>query len=185
MSGNESPQEVWPGAVRLLHWISAVMIIAMLAVGTIMVRVNDTGIRFDLYQSHKAFGIVVLSVTLLRLLTRLALTPRGPAVPGPRGQSLAASFAHVALYLLIVAVALSGWTMASATPLPVPTSVFGLFELPAIVPRDLETYKLAKTWHGWLTKALLAVVLLHVLAALKHHVINRDDVLRRMIGGGR
>jgi cytochrome b561 len=185
MSGNESPQEVWPGAVRLLHWISAVMIIAMLAVGTIMVRVNDTGIRFDLYQSHKAFGIVVLSVTALRLLTRLMLAPRGPAVPGPRWQSFAASAAHGALYLLIAGVALSGWTMASATPLPVPTSVFGLFELPAIVPRDLETYKLAKTWHGWLTKALLAVVLLHVLAALKHHVINRDDVLRRMIGGGR
>jgi cytochrome b561 len=183
MSGAEAPQAVWPGAIRLLHWISAVMIITMLAVGTIMVRVDDTGIRFELYQSHKAFGIVVLAVTILRLLTRLALAPRGPAVPGPRWQSLAASCAHVALYLLIVAVALSGWTMASATPLPIPTSVFGLFDLPAIVPRDLETYKLAKSWHGWLTKALLAVALLHVLAALKHHFVDRDHVLARMIGG--
>jgi cytochrome b561 len=184
MSGVDSSQAGWPGPVRLLHWISAVMIITMLAVGTIMVRVDDTGIRFDLYQSHKAFGIVVLSVTLLRLLTRLVLARRGPAVPGPRLQSLAASFAHVALYLLIVAVAFSGWTMASATPLPIPTSVFGLFDLPAIVPRDLETYKLAKAWHGWLTKALLAVALLHAVAALKHHFIDRDTVLRRMIGGG-
>jgi cytochrome b561 len=184
MSGAEHPQAVWPGAVRLLHWISAVMIITMLVVGTIMVRVDDTGIRFDLYQSHKAFGFVVLSVTFLRLLTRLTLAPRGPVIPGARWQSLAASFAHGALYLLIVAVALSGWTMASATPLPIPTSVFGLFDLPAIVPRDLETYKLAKTLHGWLTKALLAVALLHVTAALKHHVIDRDNVLRRMIGGG-
>jgi cytochrome b561 len=184
MNGVDHPQAGWPGAVRLLHWISAVMIITMLAVGTIMVRVDDTGIRFDLYQSHKAFGIVVLSVTILRLLTRLVLAPRGPAVAGPRWQSLAASVAHGTLYLLIVAVALSGWTMASATPLPIPTSVFGLFDLPAIVQRDLETYKLAKTWHGWLTKALPAVVLLHVLAALKHHVIDRDNVLRRMIGGG-
>jgi cytochrome b561 len=185
MSGAGLPQAGWPGAIRLLHWISAVMIITMLAVGTIMVRVDDTGIRFDLYQSHKAFGIVVLSVTVLRLLTRLMLAPCGPAVPGPQWQSFAASVAHVALYLLIVAVALSGWTMASATPLPIPTSVFGLFDLPAIVQRDLETYKLAKTWHGWLTKALLAVVLLHVLAGLKHHFINRDNVLRRMIGGGK
>jgi cytochrome b561 len=184
MSGREPPQVGWPGAVRLLHWISAVMIITMLAVGAIMVRVDDTGIRFDLYQSHKAFGFVVLSVTVLRLLTRLVVAPRGPAVPGPRWQSLAASAAHGALYLLIVAVALSGWTMASATPLPIPTSVFGLFELPAIVARDIETYKLAKAWHGWLTKALLAVALLHVVAALKHHFINRDTVLRRMIGGG-
>jgi hypothetical protein len=82
MSGAEHPQAVWPGAVRLLHWISAVMIITMLVVGTIMVRVDDTGIRFDLYQSHKAFGFVVLSVTFLRLLTRLTLAPRGPVIPG-------------------------------------------------------------------------------------------------------
>jgi cytochrome b561 len=74
--------------------------------------------------------------------------------------------------------------MASATPLPIPTSVFGLFDLPAIVPRDLETYKLAKAWHGWLTKALLATALLHVAAALKHHFMDRDTVLRRMIVGG-
>jgi cytochrome b561 len=184
MSEASHPQATWPGAVRLLHWVSAVMIITMLAVGTIMVRIDDAGIRFDLYQSHKAFGIVVLSVTLLRLLTRLALAPRGPAVPGPRWQSFAASVVHVVLYLLIVAVALSGWTMASATPLPIPTSVFGLFDLPEIVARDLETYKLAKAWHGWLTKALFGVALLHVLAALKHHVIDRDNVLYRMIGGG-
>jgi cytochrome b561 len=184
MSGREPPQAGWPGAIRLLHWISAVMIITMLTVGTIMVRVDDTGIRFDLYQSHKAFGIAVLSMTLVRLLTRLVLAPRGPAVPGPRWQSLAASAAHGALYVLIVAVALSGWTMASATPLPIPTSVFGMFDLPAIVPRDLETYKLAKTWHGWLTKALFAVALLHVAAALKHHFVDRDSVLSRMIRGG-
>jgi cytochrome b561 len=183
MSGANSTQAGWPGAIRLLHWISAVMIITMLAVGSIMVRVDDTGIRFDLYQSHKALGIVVLSVTSLRLLTRLVLAPRGLAIPGPRWQSFTASVAHIALYLLIAAVALSGWTMASATPLPVPTSVFGLFDLPAIVPRDLETYKLAKVWHGWLTKALLGVALLHVLAALKHHFVDRDHVLRRMIGG--
>ncbi len=184
MSMMDQPRQGWPGAIRLLHWMSAVMILTMLAVGTIMVRVDDTGIRFDLYQSHKAFGIVVLSVTVLRLLVRLMLAPRGPSVPDPRWQSYAASAAHVALYLLVVAVALSGWTMASATPLPIPTSVFGLFNLPAIVPRDLSTYTLAKTWHGWLTKALLAVILLHVAAALKHHLLDRDTVLTRMIRGG-
>jgi cytochrome b561 len=82
MSRGVSARVDWPGAVRLLHWISAVMIITMLAVGTIMVRVDDTGIRFDLYQSHKAFGIVVLSVTILRLMTRLALALPFPVHAG-------------------------------------------------------------------------------------------------------
>jgi cytochrome b561 len=172
----------WPGAIRLLHWISAIMIFTMLAVGTIMVRIEDTGVRFDLYQAHKAFGIVILSVTILRLMTRVFLAPRGLDIPSPRWQSLAATAAHVALYALIFAVVLSGWTMASATPLPLPTSVFGLFDLPAIVARDLETYKMAKTWHGWLTKALIGVVIVHILAALKHHYVDKDTVLSRMIG---
>jgi cytochrome b561 len=171
----------WPGIVRLLHWISSVMIIAMLVVGMVMVRIDDTGIRFDVYQAHKAFGILVLSVTVLRLMLRVGVAPYAPAVPGSRLKATVASSAHFMLYGLTVAVIFSGWAMVSATPLPIPTSVFGLFDLPAIVPRDLETYKLARNWHGWLTKALVAMVLAHVLAALKHHFVDKDNVLRRMI----
>jgi cytochrome b561 len=181
MNANAVRPAGWPGIVRLLHWISSVTIIAMLIVGTVMVRIDDTGIRFDLYQAHKAFGIVVLSVTVLRLMLRVVVAPYAPAVPGSRWKATMVSTAHLMLYGLIVAVIVSGWAMVSATPMPIPTSVFGLFDLPAIVPRDLETYKLARNWHGWLTKALVAMVLLHVLAALKHHFVDRDNVLRRMI----
>jgi cytochrome b561 len=184
MSGSDRLQRGWPGSVRLLHWVSAVLILTMLAVGTIMVRIDDTGVRFDLYQSHKALGFVVLCVTLLRLLVRLALARHGPQLPGPRWQARAASWAHGLLYALIFGVTMSGWVMASATPLPIPTSVFGLFDLPSIASRDLATYKQAVAVHGWLTKALLALIALHVLAALKHHVIDRDGVLSRMVRGG-
>ena len=184
MSGPDRLDQGWPGSVRLLHWVSAILIITMLAVGTIMVRVDDTGVRFDLYQAHKALGFAVLCVTLLRLLVRLAVARHGPEVPGPRWQARAASMAHLLLYGLIFAVTISGWVMASATPLPIPTSVFGLFDLPAIVGRDLAAYKLAVAVHGWLTKALLALVVLHVVAALKHHLIDHDNVLSRMIRGG-
>lgn len=176
-----SPATGWPLAVRLFHWSSAMLIAGMLVAGTIMVRVDDSGLRFDFYQMHKAFGIVVLIVTLLRLSARAVLSPRGPALPGARWQGLVAHAAHLVLYLLILVVAFSGWIMASASPLPVPTSVFGLFDLPRIVAPDMANYQMAKTWHGWLTKALLGVILVHVLAALKHHIIDKDNVLRRMI----
>jgi cytochrome b561 len=169
----------------MLHWLSAVLIITMLAVGTIMLRIDDTGVRFDLYQSHKALGFVVLCLTLLRGLVRLAVARQGPALSGPRWQAQAAAAAHVVLYGLILGVTVSGWVMASATPLAIPTSVFGLFDLPAIVDRDLATYRQAKEVHGWLTKALMAMVALHVLAALKHHLVDRDTVLLRMLRGGR
>jgi cytochrome b561 len=171
----------WPLAVRLFHWLSAALILSMLALGTVMVRLDDAGLRFDLYQSHKAFGISVLAITLLRSIVRFILMRHAPPAAGPAWQRFAASTTHCALYALIVSVALSGWIMASATPLPIPTSIFGLFDLPVLVARNLETYKLAKAAHGWLTTALAGVVALHVLAAFKHHFWNHDDVLRRMV----
>ncbi|MCA3563631.1 MAG: cytochrome b [Methylocystis sp.] len=183
MSGPDRLDQGWPGSVRLLHWVSAILILTMLAVGAIMVRIDDTGVRFDLYQSHKALGFAVFCVTLLRALVRLAVARHGPEVSGPRWQARAASWAHGLLYALIFGVTISGWVMASATPLPIPTSVFGLFDLPAIVGRDLATYKLALAVHGWLTKALMALIALHVLAALKRHVIDGDGVLSRMVRG--
>jgi cytochrome b561 len=174
----------WPLAIRLFHWLSAALIIAMLGLGAAMVRLDDAGLRFDIYQAHKAFGITVLALTVLRSVSRLVLVRRTPPVPGPAWQRFIASFTHSALYVLIFAVAFSGWIMASATPLPIPTSIFGLFDLPLIAPRNLETYKLAKAAHGWLTTALACVVLLHVAAAFKHHFWNRDSVMTRMVRGG-
>jgi cytochrome b561 len=173
----------WLWGVRLFHWLSAALIIAMLALGTAMVRLEDAGLRFDLYQMHKAFGITVLALTVLRSAVRLVLARRGPPLTGPAWQRLAASATHGALYVLIFAVGLSGWIMASATPLPIPTSIFGLFDLPSLVARDLATYKLAKAAHGWLTTVLACLVLLHVAAALKHQFWDRDDVLARMVRG--
>ncbi len=173
----------WPWGVRLFHWLSAALILAMLVLGTMMVRLENAGLRFDLYQLHKAFGITVLALTGLRSVVRLALARKGLPLPGPAWQRRAASAAHGALYLLIVAVGLSGWIMASATPLPIPTSIFGLFDLPPLVARDLATYKRAQAAHGWLTTALACLVLLHVMAALKHQFWQRDDVLSRMVRG--
>jgi cytochrome b561 len=172
----------WPLSARIFHWLSAALILAMLALGMVMVRLEDAGLRFDIYQIHKAFGITVLALTVLRSAVRLVWV-RAPLAKGPAWQRFAAAATHGALYALICAVGLSGWVMASATPLPIPTSIFGLFDLPLLVARDLETYKLAKAAHGWLTTALACMVLLHVVAALKHHFWDRDEVVTRMIRG--
>jgi cytochrome b561 len=171
----------WPGWVRLFHWLSALMILTMMVAGLIMVRVTDIGTRFELYQFHKALGIIVLIFSSLRLFTRLILVRHSPVSESSKLQNIAASTVHSLLYVLIFSVVLTGWIMVSASPIPIPISLFGYFDVPSITPRDFETFVRAKTWHGWMTKILLVFTALHIAAALKHHFIDRDNVLRRML----
>lgn len=167
----------WPVSVRWFHWLSAVAIVTMLALGTLMVRLDDVGLRFNLYQQHKTIGALVLILTIARLANRV----RSGGVSGATGGSrLFAALVHGTFYVLIVAVALSGWVMVSASPLPIPISIFGLFDLPNIVGPDLALSRLAQSCHGVLTKLLMLLVVLHAGAALKHHLRDGDDVLRRM-----
>jgi cytochrome b561 len=175
------PSKSWPRIVRWFHWISAGLVLFLLIDGTIMVRVTDIGLRFELYQLHKSFGIIILTLTALRMLARFLFASSNPTTGEQGWRFFAASTVHALLYTLVVGVVFSGWIMVSASPIPVPISLFGFFNFPTLTPRNFETYVLAKAWHGWLTKALLILSFLHITAALKHHFIDRDDVLKRML----
>jgi len=124
----------------------------------------------------------VLALFLLRLLWR-AIDRRPPDMPAPRWQQLAAHAVHGVLYLLIAAIPLTGWAFNSAHGFPL--QYFKQFNLPALVEKNPALSDTLGTAHVWLFWLLLAVLVAHVGGALKHHLLDRDDTLRRMLPFGR
>lgn len=188
--------ERWGWLAKSLHWIMALLIIGLAAVGTYMADFEPNMIRqFELTQWHKSFGFVVFSLACLRVLWRFF----GPAAPSePQNtkpwERVAAHITHYGLYVLMFAMPLSGWLMASASPLNDPDAyptqiknkVFDLFELPdPISPGDKGLESLFHTIHELSAWLLAALLLLHIAAALKHHFVLKDNVLLRMLPFGK
>ncbi|MBV6286908.1 cytochrome b [Pseudomonas aegrilactucae] len=161
---------------RLLHWLMAVLIVAMLFIGVSMV-VDLSPRHTWLISLHKAIGLALLVLVVVRIITRLTFAP--PPLPGdlPRLEQWAAKASHLVLYALMLAMPLIGWGMLSAGGYPLP------LQLPALVPHDLHLYGLLRTLHGVLAYVLFATVLLHLAAALVHALVRRDGVLRSMWPG--
>ncbi|MFO1209540.1 MAG: cytochrome b [Amaricoccus sp.] len=182
----------WGWVTRALHWTMAALILFQLGFGVWMVKaVPDLLQRFTLTQLHKSWGFVVFALAVVRLLWRLA-NRRRPPYPAamPRWQVRAAGASHLALYVLIFAMPLSGWIMASASPtqdlLQMQNMVFGLFPLPdPFVPGVQRIEDVARGVHVDAAILLAAVLVLHAGAALKHQFIDRDGVLAAMVFGGR
>lgn len=165
-----------------LHWLLALGLLGMLALGLYMTGLPMSPSRLKLYNWHKWAGIVILTLSALRLLWRL--THRPPALPQqvlrhmPAWQRVAHHGTHLALYLLFFAVPLMGWAYSSAAGFPV--VLFGVLPLPDFVPTDRALAETLKPWHGALAYTLAALIVLHVLGALKHQLIDRDGLLSRM-----
>src|SRR5580700_8738773 len=162
---------------RLLHWLIAVGILAMLFIGVGMVS-TVTPKFLPLVAIHKSLGIGILVLALIRLAVRLHYG--APALPAdlPAPMKLAAQLSHYALYALMLGMPLLGWAMLSAAAYPV--VVFGGIVLPAILPQS----DLLHTWlwdaHFYLAFAFFALILMHVAAALFHALIRRDGVFDAM-----
>ena len=178
------------GAIaQLLHWIMAILIIGMVVLGLYMEDLPITDkvpgqFGYTLYQLHKSIGFVVLTLAVLRILWRFV----GPTPPVPEGHGallkLAAHATHWLLYGLIFAMPISGWLYVSADSLShsmVPTRFFNLFVIPNLLDADDDVRNFFRGMHGLLSNVLIAVVALHVAAALGHHVLFRDNVLLRML----
>jgi cytochrome b561 len=144
---------------------------------------GSEAIAFDAYQWHKSLGLTILVLSLLRVGWRLANPP--PPLPATmtRIERKAAKTLHGLFYLLTLGLPLVGWAMVSASPLGLPTMFFGLFEWPHIAwLAGLGPVEAAfKTAHRAMGYAFIGLLALHVAAALKHHLIDRDDVLARML----
>lgn len=164
---------------KVLHWGVALAIPPMMALGLYMEGLPFSPEKLQYYAWHKWAGVTVFFLVLLRLLWRF--THRPPALPAHMSpvERFAAHAGHTMLYLLLLAIPLSGWLMSSAKG--VPTVWFGWIPLPDLVSRDDALGDLLQTVHQGLNLMLAVLVLGHVGAALKHHFINRDDVLKRML----
>ena len=162
---------------RLLHWLMAVGILAMLFIGVGMVSTTMPK-YLPLVAIHKSLGIAILVLALIRLAVRLRYG--APALPAdlPEPMKLAAHLSHYALYALMIGMPLLGWAMLSAAAYPV--VVFGGIYLPQILPQSDSLHTWLWDAHFYLAFAFFALVLMHVAAALFHALIRRDGVFETM-----
>ncbi|MDB5937599.1 MAG: cytochrome b [Massilia sp.] len=164
----------------LLHWLIALLIIGAFTLGLVMTDIPGlTPTKLKYYSWHKWAGVTVLALAALRLLWRL--TNRPPAYPDTmrRWEQSAAHHLHSLLYVLMFAVPLSGYFYTLSAGVPV--VYFGLFKLPVLIEANPEWKPVLKQLHYWLTMGLAGAVCLHIAAALKHLVIDRDGVFKRML----
>jgi cytochrome b561 len=177
----------WGWVARLLHWGMAALLLGQLALGLWMAEVEGDLLRqFALTQTHKSWGTLLLALVLLRLGWRAVDRP-APAMPSgtPGWQVRAARASHVVLYALMLVLPLSGWVYVSASPLQdllgLENRAFGMVVLPdPWVPGDEPLAEAARTVHAGAALLLGLLLVLHVAAALKHALVDRDGVLARM-----
>jgi cytochrome b561 len=160
-----------------LHWLMAIMIIGLIAVGFYMSSQKITPSVIKLYMTHKSVGLCVLTLATIRIAWRLTHQP--PALPMmPSWQARASQVSHALLYLLMVLMPLSGWLMNSATGTPM--KLFGVLRIPSLIEKSSEQVELWKSMHEIFAWSLVVLISVHIMAAIKHQFFQRDGLLRRM-----
>ncbi len=162
-----------------LHWLVALLILAVLPLGMVMTELDLSPTKLKLYSWHKWLGVTVFALALLRIVWRL--THAAPALPEtmPAWQRKAAAALHGLLYLLMLALPISGWLMSSAKGFQ--TVWFGVLPLPDLVAKNEELGHFFEETHEALVGLLLFLLAAHVAATLKHHFVDRDDIAARML----
>jgi cytochrome b561 len=173
-----STPERWGSAIKTLHWVIALLIIVLACVGWWMKGLPNSPDKIKVYALHKSVGLTVLALVVLRVLWRLQ-DRRPPPLPMPRWQYLASEWTHVGLYAAMFVMPLSGWLFNSAANFPL--KWFNLFAVPRLATADPELKAFAGAVHWWTFWVISGLFALHVAGALKHHFVDRDEVLRRML----
>jgi cytochrome b561 len=180
-----TPAPSYGAAARYLHWITAAAVFVMVPLGLTMTYRGNTldiwdGLTDAMYSSHKLIGFLVLWLMAGRLAWRLlhGAPPDEPTLLW--WDKAAAHLVHWLLYGLLLVVPLLGWIGVSLFPA---LTLFGLFDLPALTAPDEDTAKRVLWVHGTLALTTAVLVGGHIAAALYHHLIRKDGVLRRMLPG--
>jgi cytochrome b561 len=190
MINNSTTTEKYTKTAIALHWLIAIAVILQLASGIWMsdaIEEKETrNLAYDVFQWHKALGLTVLILSLARLFWRL--THKAPALPENMNkfERFAAHSSHILFYILMISVPLLGWAMVSVSVYGLPTMYFGLFEWPHLsflqgLGDSENMHDIFEESHEIAAFAMLFLILIHLSAALKHHFIDKDNVLIRML----
>lgn len=172
----------YSGTAKTLHWLVVVLLIAQFAFAWTMPHIGRNTPVSTLIGLHFSFGVVILAVVVVRLAWRLlyGVPPQEPGVPA--WQETLSGIVHWLLYALLLIIPILGWINADWRGMPV--SLFGLFEMPKLIAPRAVGWQFTGDLHGLLSNyLLLALVGLHVVAALYHHFVRHDGVLKRMLPG--
>ena len=165
----------------LLHWLIAIMVVCLFAFGLYMVDLKFSPTKLKYLSWHKWAGVTIFLLVLIRIVWRLTHKPPTHTVTMPRWQTNAAAAVHYLLYALLIAIPISGWLSSSAKGFQ--TVYFGVLPLPNLLDKNKELGQTLGFVHQALNYSMMAIVVLHALAALKHYFIDKDDILRRMLLG--
>jgi cytochrome b561 len=173
------PPVGYPATSKWLHWLVAICVLTTAPVAIAMGRVAEGPLQDRLYNFHKSLGVLILILMALRLINRLAVGAPAPDPAIEPWQKTASSAVHGLLYVLLLAMPVVGYVANSAYGARTP--FFGLFELPAIIGKNEALATQLFTVHRWTGWLVIVLVVVHIGAALQHHFLRGDNVLRRML----
>lgn len=187
------PMQQWHPILKFLHWLMAMLLIAMISLGFVMTCMVDTAEKtgdynakllglsiFEAYQMHKSIGAFIFLLLILRIVVRFFSTP----VYHKNLSTFEAKISravHGLLYFLVLLLPISGWFLASSSILGIPTIIFGMFQLPHLINPDVTSEWIWSWVHFLGGIALTCLTISHIAAALKHHYWNKDEVLVSML----
>jgi cytochrome b561 len=162
----------------LLHWLIAVLIISAFALGTIMTDMKFSPTKLQYYAWHKWLGVCILALVAVRLLVRL-FSPQPAPLTSSSWETILAKCTHIGLYVLMFSVPLSGYFMSLAAGYPV--VLFKVIELPVFIGADPILKESLTELHELLNYVMLATVLLHIAGALKHQIVDKKAIFKRIL----
>ena len=165
---------------RALHWWMAALLIGLIGMGLYMADQPDGDAKWALFDLHKSLGVTAFLLLLARAFWRAYSPPPKPPASMSDLENSVARAGHFLLYVAMFALPFTGYLDSSLGGYHI--SVFGLFDVPLLLAKNESLGKLAETAHSLIAYGLIALVVLHAGAALKHHFVAKDDVLRRMLG---
>jgi cytochrome b561 len=175
-----SQSKTYPRFLIAIHWLTLLLLLITVSLVLIRDEIDTKSIRLLLINNHRALGILIFAIVIVRILSKFFYRKQLPQHALPLWMRLAANLHHASIYLVLLALPILGWAQTSAAGKT--ASLFGLFDLPALIAEDSDLADTLTDYHEYAAWLLLFLVLTHAAAALWHHFVRKDDVMNSMLG---